>query len=106
MKSLGLGSPASVKPGEDLAVSLGLKTAGESPEQALVRLAVFGAKGRPCRYFHRFVWLKDGTARVKLPLAFDEPPGVYRVVATHVLSGTRGVRSLTCGPTRSSAGPP
>ena len=96
MQDLSLELDEPVQLGGDLAVSLTLTVNGTMPSRSLVRLEVFDPRGRACRHFHRFVWLDDGSARVELPIAFDEKPGVYRVVATDVLTGTRAAGSFTC----------
>lgn len=48
---------------------------GPTPGVHLVRVEVTDPGGNPVDYYAQNVVLRDGTARVHIPLALDDPPG-------------------------------
>lgn len=66
-------------------------------DKALVLIEVYDPNGTRCRWVRRLVWTAKGLAQTKLPIAWNETPGVYKVVATHVVTGRRGKAHLTVG---------
>lgn len=57
--------------------------------RALVLLELHDPQGRLCRWSRRLLWTEDGEATHELRFALNEPPGAYRLTATHVLTERR-----------------
>ncbi|HXY38763.1 MAG TPA: hypothetical protein VEQ10_03790, partial [Vicinamibacteria bacterium] len=67
----------------------------------LVRVHVFGPDGRFLPEYAANLLPRDGSARFVVPSAVDDPPGVYRIVATDVLTGARAQAELSLVATQS-----
>ncbi|HVO09388.1 MAG TPA: alpha-amylase family protein [Vicinamibacteria bacterium] len=88
-----LAGPASAAPGSHPAFTL--------RAAHLVRVHVFGPDGRFLPEYAANLVPRDGRARFVVPSAVDDPPGVYRIAATDVLTGARAQAALELVATQS-----
>ena len=91
---LKLSAPKRSRPGKEIKLSLNLKAKGGDPGQHVVRVEVFGPDEKPRRLYGRNVLCKDGKGAASFWLAWNDPPGDWRITARDIASGLRAERTV------------
>lgn len=91
---LKLAAPKRSRPGKEIKLSLNLKAKGGDPGQHVVRVEVFGPDEKPRRLYGRNVLCKDGKGAASFWLAWNDPPGDWRITARDIASGLRAERTV------------
>jgi len=78
-------------PGPSQCGSLTLKVGRESPSDArqLLRLTVTDSQGREREELMQTVWVGEKPMDPIVPLALNDPTGIWKLTATDVISGQR-----------------
>ncbi|NOY80725.1 MAG: hypothetical protein GXP31_06945 [Kiritimatiellaeota bacterium] len=74
-------------PGETLEVSISLKVPASGAARHAVFIELTGPDGEPARWAKQVVILEHGRATVRLPVAFNDASGTWRLRATELFSG-------------------
>lgn len=85
---LDLAAPATVARGADAHIAATLKTTGAAPGRHVIRIDVYRPDGRRLWPMYKLETHAAG-ATLTLPIAFNDAPGTWRVVATDVVSGLK-----------------
>ncbi len=85
-------APERLRVGRDrrLLLRFSVKTRGEAAGTHLVHVSLDRGPGHPVACYERNVSCPQGEGQTYLPLACDEPPGLYTVRARDVLTGVEG----------------
>ncbi len=76
-------------PGELLDLTIRLKVPASSTAKHAIALELTRPDGKPARWARQVVLLKHGAATVRLPVAFNDAIGTWRLQATELFSGRR-----------------
>lgn len=91
-------APTACKAGSLLELSVTVRTREQLPGKHVFHVTIRPEGGEPLRHYARTVSGDAGSARVVLPLAINEQPGVYTVQAVDVLTGTTGEAEVSVLP--------
>jgi len=86
--------PTSIDAGRRLNIRAAIKTKGALPGEHVLRVTCFGPRGEPLPHYSRSVFAPAGSGSTWIPLAFNDPPGAYRIVVRDVLSGVESQVSV------------
>ncbi|MCF6287378.1 MAG: hypothetical protein L3K26_19685, partial [Candidatus Hydrogenedentes bacterium] len=87
VKELILTAPPSANSGERLSLEISLDTEGAESGPHLVSLRIEGPDGKELAHYFQVAVAREGRAEAFIPLAQNEAPGRYTIVATDLLSG-------------------
>ena len=91
------GTIASARSGTEVGIAgkINLAGKGKADEMAqAVHVRVFNAKGTELEWFRQNIVFFGTSFKVDLPLSLSTPPGRYRIVAEHALTGTKSTTTL------------
>jgi hypothetical protein len=89
-ETLGLVAPAEGRRGEKIGFSVQPSSDGDH----LLRCRFFGPDGSFLPAYAQTVLVRGRAGRVTLPSALNDPPGMYRLVATDLISGAEASAEL------------
>ena len=92
-----LGAPAGARPGQRVAITVGLGASRAQRAPHVVTLDVYGPDGSWKHYFRQRLRLSGAQARTHITLAHNAPPGDWKLVAGEVISGKTAQRTLRVG---------
>lgn len=88
-------SPSWPRPGQILKATIRLKIPPSARERHAVFVEVIDPQGRPAAWGQQVVVLKGGSGQVQLPVAYNDPPGQWRLRATELFSQQAAEASWT-----------
>jgi len=92
-------APASAKLGEELPVTVAVRTEPGEAQFHVVHVSVYAPGSRePHRQYSRNVECPAGRGRASIPLALNDPPGAWRLQFRDVASGARAEETTTIAP--------
>ena len=95
VRSVRVAGPDRAKRGQVVRVGVSvLGPSGPLPER-VVRVDVHDPQGRALYYQRQVIECKKGDTPVRVPIAYSDPKGPWRVVARDVASGLEGAATLT-----------
>lgn len=80
--------------GPVLACTVTIQASNRQPGRHWVELRVIGPEGKLCRPYHRNVMTTAGKASTVIPLALNDTPGNWKVIAREVISGKTSVETF------------
>ncbi len=87
VRGLEVTSPGRVAAGGPVQIAARLKVAGE-PADHVLRVDVHQPDGQWCHWYSGTVTARDGAAAHSIRLAFNDPPGVWRITVRDTVTGT------------------
>jgi hypothetical protein len=80
-------TPAAAQRGTSVPISVKLTTDAKPPELHVVRMRVTTPGGRPAKHYDDNIIAEKGAATIQLPLALNDPTGLWRLQFTEVATG-------------------
>lgn len=110
VKTLHVAVPDNVTPGRRLPVRVTIETNGPAPGAHLIHLTLQRGTAPPMAHYTQDIVSRQGEGDTYIPLALNDAPDIYTLVARDVLSGaqakaTVNVKSRTPAPPRLGFGP-
>lgn len=102
--SVKVAAPEEVMQGARLPVLVKVETGGAETGAHLVRVSLETLPGEPLAHYTRWVECARGSGETYLPLARNERPGIYHVVARDLLTGLTGRATVKVLPGAETAG--
>ncbi|MFP4171857.1 MAG: beta-galactosidase trimerization domain-containing protein, partial [Candidatus Hydrogenedentota bacterium] len=87
-------APEQVMAGERIPVALALRTQDGLPGRHWIRLRLEDPAGETVSYHSQTIEARDGRAQAYFPLAHNQRPGRYRVIARDMLTGRTATASV------------
>jgi len=86
--------PPKVTAGQRLDVLATVKTRGALPGLHLLHVRIVDPNGRTLKLYGRTLIARDGIGGTYIPLAYNETPGIYRVMVRDVLTGVEATADV------------
>jgi hypothetical protein len=90
--------PGNSQVGDTLIVTATLRVANAVPHGHRLRLDVLDGSGRSLRYLAQEQIATDGTAAFSIPTALNDPPGLWSIAVTDIMTGNQTKVSVELGP--------
>lgn len=87
--------PAVIRAGRRCPANVAIEAEGDtSNAKPVLRVKVIGPDGEERHYYARTRYMDGLSTRVRIPFAFNDPPGVWRIVVRDILTGMQAEKAV------------